>query len=80
MKAHFLVNGKLVLKETTTTIGALPYHGFGPPPTDEEQKLVNDKIGKTLRTKERLDFFIVAEKVAKKTRGKWIVKKKVVAK
>lgn len=32
MKAHFLVNGKLVLKEATTTVGSLPYNGMGAPP------------------------------------------------
>jgi len=60
MKAHFLVNGKLVLKETTTSIGSLPYYGFGPCPKKTSVR----------------EFFVMAEKLCEEERVARKVKSK----
>ena len=35
MQAHYLRNGKLVLRPAATTTGALPYNGYGKPPVSK---------------------------------------------
>lgn len=44
MKAHFYINGKFRLQDATPSIGALPYHGFGPCPIKEESSIDKQEV------------------------------------
>ena len=50
MKAHFLINGKLELREATTTSGVLHCNNYG---VETEKKFAVKKVKKVRRTRKK---------------------------